>query len=104
MLNKIASFVAAATLLTAGGTATQAATLRGFPSNSFLEPSKLIGPAQADAIALKAVGGGKVIQTQIDNQPAPLHYSVDILQPVYEYEVWVNARTGVVMKIFRQHR
>ncbi len=63
----------------------------------------LITKAQAEKDALKAVGGGTVIQAQLDSAPNGTRiWSVDIQGSAHEYEVWVNAHTGAVMKIITQ--
>lgn len=62
----------------------------------------LITKAQAEADALKAVGGGTVLQAVLDTNMGKKTWSVDVSQPVAEYEVWLDAHTGVVLKIITQ--
>ena len=63
----------------------------------------LITKVQAEKDALKAVGGGTVIQAQLDSAPNGTRiWSVDIQGSNHEYEVWVNAHTGAIVKIITQ--
>jgi len=65
-------------------------------------PAAGITKAQAIAIALKAVGGGQVTRAVIEREDNGLvHWSVDITQPRYDYEVWI-ALTGKVLRIIQQ--
>jgi uncharacterized membrane protein YkoI len=68
-----------------------------------LSPSKLISKQQAEQIALKAVGGGKVVQAQRDQWKGHQIWDITITQPGWEYDVYVDAHTGAVLKIIK-HR
>ena len=49
----------------------------------------------AKSVALRAVGGGQIIQVVFEPQDHPPHWSVDIVGSTNEYEVWINARCKV---------
>lgn len=56
---------------------------------------------QAEQDALKAVGAGTVVQAQRDQWKGYQIWDVTITQPGYEYDVYVNARNGAILKIFK---
>ena len=60
-----------------------------------------ISKQQAIRIALKAVGGGKVVQAVFETQDNVAHWSIDILGKAVEHEVWVAA-SGKVLRIITQ--
>lgn len=61
---------------------------------------KYISKAQAEQIALKAIGGGKVLLIVLETTDNPPDWSVDVLATSgVEYEVKVNAFTGKVLAI-----
>jgi len=62
----------------------------------------LISKAQADQDALKAVGGGKVLQAQLDEWKGKRIWDIDITQPGVEYTVYVDAHSGAILKIMQQ--
>ena len=64
----------------------------------------MITKRQAVKIAKAAVGGGTVLQAQLEDQVRRPYWSIDVLFPPYEYEVHVDAYTGKVLKIIRQHQ
>jgi uncharacterized membrane protein YkoI len=64
--------------------------------------STLISKAQAEQDALAAVGGGTVLQAVLDTNLGKKTWSVDILGTAHEYEVWVDAHTGAILKIITQ--
>jgi uncharacterized membrane protein YkoI len=64
--------------------------------------SSLISKAQAEKDALAAVGGGTVIQAVLDTNMGRKTWSVDIAGTTHEYEVWVDAHTGAILKIITQ--
>lgn len=64
--------------------------------------SSLISKAQAEKHALAAVGGGTVLQAVLDTNMGKKTWSVDIAQTAHEYEVWVDAHTGKILKIITQ--
>src|SRR5215471_3107212 len=64
--------------------------------------STLISKTQAENDALAAVGGGTVIQAVLDTNMGRKTWSVDILGTAHEYEVWVDAHTGAILKIITQ--
>jgi hypothetical protein len=55
----------------------------------------------AVAVALKAVGGGRVIQVVYEGGDRPPHWSIDIVGSTKEHEVWVNVSCKVI-KIITQ--
>jgi len=64
--------------------------------------SSLITKARAEKDALAAVGGGTVIQAVLDTNMGKKTWSVDIAGAAHEYEVWVDAHTGAILKIITQ--
>lgn len=64
--------------------------------------ASLISKAQAEKDALAAVGGGTVIQAVLDTNMGRKTWSVDIAGTTHEYEVWVDAHTGKILKIITQ--
>jgi len=62
----------------------------------------LISKAQAEQVALNAVGGGTILQVTLDTNMGKKTWSVDILGTAHEYEVWVDAHTGAILKIITQ--
>jgi uncharacterized membrane protein YkoI len=62
--------------------------------------AKYISEAQAELIALNAVGGGKVLLIKLETGDNPVDWSVDVKATnKKEYEVKVNAITGKVIAI-----
>jgi uncharacterized membrane protein YkoI len=62
--------------------------------------AKYISKAQAELIALNAVGGGKVLLIKLETGDNPVDWSVDVKATnKKEYEVKVNAITGKVIAI-----
>jgi len=69
-------------------------------SDSATAARKMISKAQAEQIALKAVGGGKVLLIVLESSDNPPDWSVDVLATNgNEYEVKVNLYTGKVFAI-----
>ena len=66
-----------------------------------LPPPHTVTKQQAEQIALKAVGGGKVMQAQRDQWKGYQIWDVAITQPGWEYDVYVDAHTGAVLKIIK---
>lgn len=64
-----------------------------------LSRMKMISKKQAEQIALKAVGGGKVVQAQRDQWKGYQIWDVTITKAGWEYEVYVDAHSGKVLKI-----
>lgn len=58
-----------------------------------------ISKQQADQDALKAVGGGTVVQAQRDQWKGYQIWDIAITQPGFEYDVFVNARNGAILQI-----
>ncbi|HVA34033.1 MAG TPA: PepSY domain-containing protein [Candidatus Baltobacteraceae bacterium] len=56
---------------------------------------------QAAQIALRAVGGGRVIGAQYENDVRP-YWQIEIAQPTTQWEVNVGARSGKVLSVIRQ--
>ncbi len=73
-----------------------------FASVAQLLASSLISKARAEKDVLAAVGGGTVIQAVLDTNMGKKTWSVDIARPSHEYEVWVDAHTGTILKIITQ--
>ncbi len=62
--------------------------------------AKYISKAQAEQIALNAVGGGKVLLIKLETGDNPVDWSVDVrATDKKEYEVKVNAVTGKLIAI-----
>ena len=59
----------------------------------------LITKAQAEKDALAAVGGGTVTLAVLDSNLGKTTWSVDITGRANEYEVWVDAHTGAILKV-----
>jgi uncharacterized membrane protein YkoI len=59
---------------------------------------KSVTMQRAEQIALRAVGGGKVMQAQRDEWQGYPIWDVAITQPGWEYDVYVDARTGAILK------
>jgi len=57
-----------------------------------------ISKQQAEQDALKAVGGGTVVQAQRDQWKGYQIWDVTITEPGFEYEVFVNAHGGAILK------
>jgi uncharacterized membrane protein YkoI len=62
----------------------------------------LISKSRAEQDALTAVGGGTVNQAYRDKELGKLIWTVDITGSAYEYEVWVDAHTGAILRITSQ--
>jgi uncharacterized membrane protein YkoI len=60
-----------------------------------------IGRQQAEQAALKAVGGGTVVQAQRDQWKGYQIWDIAITQPAFEYDVYVDARTAAVLKVIK---
>jgi len=56
---------------------------------------------QADKAALKAVGGGTVMQAQRDQWKGYQIWDIAITQPGFEYDVFVNARNGAILQVLK---
>jgi uncharacterized membrane protein YkoI len=75
-----------------------AATLRVI-SQPLSPDSRYTLQSQAEETALKALGGGTVIQIQRDQWKGFEIWDVTIVQPGFEFEVFLNARNDAVLKI-----
>jgi uncharacterized membrane protein YkoI len=64
--------------------------------------SSLISKARAEKDALAAVGGGTIIQAVLETNMGKKTWSVDVAGAAHEYEVWVDAHTGAILKIITQ--
>jgi hypothetical protein len=53
----------------------------------------------AVSVALRKVGGGRVIQVVLETTDFPPHWSIDIVGSTNEYEVWINASCKVIRVI-----
>jgi uncharacterized membrane protein YkoI len=56
---------------------------------------------QAEQDALKAVGGGTVVQATRDQWKGYQIWDVAITQPALEYDVYVNARSGAILNVIK---
>ena len=62
----------------------------------------VVSKAQADAVALQAVGGGKIVSALLEKEDNGLiHWSIDIRGARYDFEVWVST-SGKVLRIITQ--
>jgi uncharacterized membrane protein YkoI len=62
----------------------------------------VIGKVQAERVALRTVGGGRIVSAVLEKEDNGLiHWSIDIRGARYEYEVWVST-SGKVLKIITQ--
>ena len=75
-----------------------AATLRVI-SQPISPDSRYTLQSQAEEAALKAVDGGEVTQIQRDQWKGFEIWDVTIVQPGFEFEVFLNARNDAVLKI-----
>lgn len=60
---------------------------------------QVLGAAEAEAIALRAVGGGDILQSELSRDSLRKQWVVDINTPEAENEVRVDAFTGAILKI-----
>jgi len=63
---------------------------------------KMLSKQQAEQDALAAVGGGTVMQARLERDNGKKYWSVDIVGATNEYEVWVDAYSGAILKIISQ--
>ena len=61
-----------------------------------------ITKAQAEKDALTAVHGGTVTLAVLETNMGKLTWSVDVTGKTHDYEVWVDAHTGKILKIIVQ--
>ena len=61
-----------------------------------------ITKAQAEKDALAAVHGGTVTLAVLETNTGKLTWSVDITGKTHDYEVWVDAHTGKILKVIVQ--
>ena len=64
--------------------------------------SGLITKSQAEQDALNAVGGGTVDRAYREKDMGKLVWSVDITGATSEYEVWVDAHNGTILRVLTQ--
>lgn len=64
--------------------------------------SGLISKFQAEQDALIAVGGGTVNQAYREKEMGKVIWSVDITGSMSEYEVWVDAHSGAILRTISQ--
>ena len=62
----------------------------------------LITKSQAEQDALNAVGGGTVDHAYREKEMSKLIWSVDITGTTNDYEVWVDAHSGAILRIITQ--
>ena len=85
--------------LFAGGPTGQAATLDAAAATAQEQAfAAALGCTKQHAtmVALKAVGGGQVVQVAFESGDHIPHWSVDIVGSTNEHEVWVNASCKVI--------
>ena len=58
-----------------------------------------ISQAQAEAIAILAVGGGDVEKTELEAEDEGLQWHVDVIKGGTEFDVRVDATTGAVVRL-----
>jgi uncharacterized membrane protein YkoI len=66
------------------------------------EAAGYISKQQAEQAALKAVGGGTLVQAQRDQWKGYQIWDVTITQPGFEYEVFVNARSAAILNVTKR--
>ena len=57
---------------------------------------------QADQAALKAVGGGTVMQSQRDQWKGYQIWDITVTRPGFEYDVFVNARNAAILRVTKR--
>ncbi len=62
----------------------------------------LISKTTAEKDALAAVGGGTVTLAVLESNMGKQTWSVDITGKTHDYEVWVDAHTGAILKVIVQ--
>jgi uncharacterized membrane protein YkoI len=62
----------------------------------------LISKQQAEQDALNAVGGGTITQVLKEKELGKIIWSVDITGATNEFEVWVDAHTGAILRVITQ--
>jgi hypothetical protein len=104
------ALTASATLLVGGGVAvatagqpagtTKAAVTRvDAPAASSAAARSRITTAQAEAIALRRTGGGRVTSTELEHEHGRLIWKVDVRQGTARWRVDVDAATGLVVRV-----
>lgn len=58
-----------------------------------------ISQAQAEAIAILAVGGGQVEKTELEFEDEGLQWQVDVIKGGTEFDVRIDATTGAVVRL-----
>lgn len=58
-----------------------------------------ISKAQAEAIAILAVGGGRVEKIELELEDGGLQWHVDVLKGSTEFDVRIDAATGAVVRL-----
>ena len=64
--------------------------------------SSLIPKQEAEQDAIIAVGGGTVTQALKEKELGKIIWSVDVVGAASEYEVWLDAHTGVTLRIITE--
>ena len=62
----------------------------------------IVASEGAEQNALKAVGGGTVLDAHLDQYQGFRVWDIDILQPAMEYTVYVDVHSGAIRKIIQQ--
>jgi uncharacterized membrane protein YkoI len=63
---------------------------------------RVISKATAEKLALAAVGGGTILPpTLLEMADRPPHWSVNVTRGAFEYEVWVDAYSGKILRTIR---
>ncbi len=68
--------------------------------NKTVGEKAIISKSQAEAIAMKAVPGGKVTEAELEHESGLYIWSMDVQTPKGTKEVWVSPKTGKVLKVF----
>lgn len=66
------------------------------------QQGKFISKAQAEQDALNAVGGGTILHSHRDQFQGTKIWDVDVSQPGVEFTVYVDARSGAILKVIKQ--
>ncbi len=61
--------------------------------------SAKITKAEAEAIALKAVPGGKVMESELEHESGKFIWSLDVKSGKETKEVWIDPQSGKVVKV-----
>jgi uncharacterized membrane protein YkoI len=74
----------------------------GVAGSVVAEAATVISKQAAEQHALAAAGGGTVVQAVLETNLGKKTWSIDIVGATHEYEVWVDAYTGAVLRTIVQ--